>query len=99
MSAIMRFRNSVMASLPWRENRRASSNRKPLPARLSDGLPQRAENKKLQPHEQGRAIDQARNDDWSTQRRLPRQDPKLSRSDFVQPPIDRRRRTDHFSSW
>src|SRR3954471_10602286 len=49
MSAIMRRRNSVMASLPWQEKWKASSNRKPIPARLSSGPQQRAENEKGSP--------------------------------------------------
>lgn len=37
-----------------------------MPARLSNGPQPRAENKKLQPHKQGRAIDQARNNSWNS---------------------------------
>src|SRR5262245_42070992 len=84
MSAIMRRRNSVMASLPWQENRRASSNRKPLPARLRDGPQPRAETKTLQLYEPAGPVDPRRNDRRNTQLRLHGSDPKLSRSDFVQ---------------
>jgi len=64
--------------------RRASSNMKPLPTRLSDGPQRGAKSHMLRPHDQRRAIDQTGDDSWNTQRRLPQWDPTLSRSDFVQ---------------